>query len=71
MTEWDYLVEALGIEEGDMVAVENEEGETEELEFMGTTKVGIYLRDSEGEEFVFSKDSLEELDEPYRVIVGS
>jgi len=61
-TEWDLLVIAEGIEQGSTIIVENDHGEEEYFVFVkekdGKT---IILKDSEKDQYLFSKISLEEV----------
>lgn len=69
-TEWELLTIAEDIEVGDTVAVENEDGDTVPMVFMSLGRKGVVtLMDREGENHLFSQDSLEEIG-GYSVITG-
>lgn len=67
-TEWELLTIAEDIEIGDTISVEDENGNTIDMVYTGTTKKGVKLK-SDGEVKIFSQDSLEEIG-GYCVIVG-
>ena len=67
--EWELLVITEGIEPGDLVEVENEDGETETMVFVKTKGKGVFLKGNNGEIARFSSSTLDETS-GYRSIVG-
>jgi len=62
LSEWELLCAAAGIEQGDAVSVEREDGETVLMVFMNVSRGNVKLRDRDGSMHKFSASSLEEVD---------
>lgn len=61
-SEWELMLAAEGIEQGDTVKVELESGETVSMVYLSVERGRVKLRDSGGTTRRFSASSLEEVD---------
>ena len=61
-SEWELLVIAENLEQGDEIAVETEEGETHNMIIVTWSKTRIKLKTKSGDIVFFDPESLEEFD---------
>lgn len=70
LSEWELLVAAEDIEEGDCVDVDLEDGTSVAMIFMSAKKGSVRLLDQEGNFRSYSTQSLEELGDGHSFITG-
>lgn len=61
-SEWELMLVAEGIEQGDTVSVELETGHVEPMVYLSVSRGSVRLRDQRGAIHKFSASSLEEVD---------
>jgi hypothetical protein len=70
MTEWELLVAAEDIEQGDSIKVDLEDGNSTSMVFISATGSKVKLLDQDGAYHSYSTSSLEELGDGNSFITG-